>query len=95
MKKKKAISLETFVFLAVLAIIIYYLQSVMGLGPMFSTLMNTAHSLLLEVVFYIMAISVIAGAFSALATDFGVIALLNKLISPIMRPIYEIGRAHV
>lgn len=93
MKKKKAISLETFVFLAVLAFIICYLQSVMGLGPMFSTLMNTAHSLLLEVVFYIMAISVIAAAFSALATDFGVIALLNKLISPIMRPIYGLPGA--
>ena len=93
MKEKTAVSAETFVFLAVLTLILFYVGSIMGIGPMFSTMMATAHDLLLNTVFYIMAISVLAGAFAALATNFGLIALLNKLISPIMKPIYGLPGA--
>lgn len=93
MKEKRAVSPETFVFIAVVVVLFGYMGSVMGIGPMFSTMMNTAHSLLLEVVFYIMAISVIAGAFSALLSEFGVIALIDGLIQPIMRPVYGLPGA--
>lgn len=93
MKEKKAVSAETYVFLVILIGVIVYVSSIMGVGPMFSTMMATAHDLLLNTVFYIMAISVLAGAFAALATNFGLIALLNKLISPIMKPIYGLPGA--
>lgn len=93
MKEKRAVSPETFVFVLVVVALFGYMGYVMGIGPMFSTMMNTAHSLLLEVVFYIMAISVIAGAFSALLSEFGVIALVDGLIQPIMRPVYGLPGA--
>lgn len=60
----------------------------MGLGNALNTLMNTAYELLTGTVFYIMAIAVIAGAVSGLLTEFGVVALLNKILSPLMRPLF-------
>lgn len=60
----------------------------MGLGNALNTLMNTAYKLLTDTVFYIMAIAVIAGALSDLLTEFGVVALLNKLLSPLMGPLF-------
>lgn len=60
----------------------------MGLGNSLNTLMNTAYQILIDTVFYIMAIAVIAGALSSLFTEFGVVALLNKLLSPLMKPLF-------
>ena len=62
----------------------------MGIGNMFSTLMETAYKLLMDTVFYIMAIAVLAGAFGKMATEFGLINLLNKIFAPLMRPIYNL-----
>lgn len=92
-KLKKAISLETFVFMFVSLGFMGYLGFTMGVDKMFNTLMNTAHYLLIDVVFFIMAIAVLAGAFAALLSEFGVIALVNKLISPIMKPLYGLPGA--
>ncbi len=92
-RHKRAISLETIVFLAVFLSLFGYLGSVMGVDNMFNTLMNTAHYLLLDVVFFIMAIAVLAGAVSALFSEFGVVALANKAISAIMRPLYGLPGA--
>ncbi|MBQ6895782.1 MAG: hypothetical protein IJN69_01055 [Oscillospiraceae bacterium] len=88
MKQKKAVSLETFVVLVVIVGGLAALGSVMGVGNMFNTIMNTAHDLLLNTCFFIMAISVVTGAIASIFAEFGVIDLLNKLISPLMRPIY-------
>ncbi|MBO4211651.1 MAG: hypothetical protein J5878_03245 [Oscillospiraceae bacterium] len=60
----------------------------MGLGNALNTMMNTAYALLTGTVFYIMAIAVMAGALSGLLTEFGVVALLNKLLSPLMGPLF-------
>lgn len=92
-KTKKAVSLETFVFIGAVAIVFGYLGSVMGVDKMFNTFMNTAHYLLIDVVFFIMAIAVLAGAFAALLSEFGVVALINRIISPIIRPIYGLPGA--
>lgn len=92
-KVKKAISLETFVFIIIAGVIFGYLGTVMGVDKMFNTIMNTAHYLLIDVVFFIMAIAVLAGAFAALLSEFGVVALINKIISPIIRPIYGLPGA--
>ena len=93
MKKKKAVTLETFVVLVIVVGGLAALGMVMGLGNMFNTIMNTAHDLLLNTCFFIMAISVVMGAISALFAEFGVIDLLNKIISPLMRPIYGLPGA--
>ena len=93
MREKKAVSTETYLcILAVIALFVY-LGSVMGVSQMFDTIMNTAHSLLLDTVFFIMAVSVVTGALSSLLAEFGVIALLNKLISPMMRWLYGLPGA--
>lgn len=60
---------------------------------MMNTLMATAYQLLLETVFNIMAIAVIAGALSGLLSEFGVIAMLNKVLSPLMKPLYNLPGA--
>lgn len=92
-REKKPVSAETFVFLAVVVVFFVYSGSVMGVSHLFSTLMNTAHNLLLDVVFFIMAVSVLTGSLAALLTEFGVLALLNRLISPLMRPLYGLPGA--
>lgn len=93
MKNKKAVDKETYIILIVLILGVYYLSSIMGIGNLFNTIMNTAHDLLLNTVFFIMAISVITSAVCSVLAEFGVIALLNKLISPLMRPIYGLPGA--
>ena len=60
---------------------------------MLNTLMNTGYQLLLETVFYIMAIAVLAGAISGLFSEFGVISMVNKLLSPLMKPLYNLPGA--
>ena len=92
-KQKKAVTLETFVFIIVSGVFFGYLAMEMGIDKMFNTIMNTAHYLLIDVVFFIMAIAVLAGAFAALLSEFGVVALINRIISPIMKPLYDLPGA--
>ncbi|WP_251859986.1 hypothetical protein [Clostridium sp. Marseille-Q2269] len=65
----------------------------MGTANMFKTLMETGYDLLIKTVFYIMAIAVIAGAISGLLSEFGVISLINKALSPLMKPLYNLPGA--
>ncbi len=90
---KKIYSLETLIFLIVFFGLFGSLGYVMGLANMMNTLMNTAYALLMDTVFYIMAISVVAGAIGGIFIEFGVIAVLNKLLSPLMKPIFGLPGA--
>ncbi|MBU5308153.1 hypothetical protein KQI18_10225 [Clostridioides mangenotii] len=94
-RKVKPVNTETFVFLAVLLVGFGYIGSIMGVGTMFKVIMATAHALLLETVFLIMALAVLAGALSALLSEFGVIALINKLFRGLMRPLYGLPGASI
>ena len=89
--KKKI--LEPTVFTAVFLLIFGSVGHKMGLVNMLSTLMNTAYDLLINTVFYIMAIAVLAGAFGAVLSEFGVIALINTIVSPLMKPLYGLPGA--
>ena len=62
----------------------------MGLPNMLNTFMNTAYHLLLETVFYIMAITVMTGAISKLFVEFGVVVLLERMLKPLMKPLYNL-----
>lgn len=62
----------------------------MGTPNMFNTLMNTSYHLLLETVFYLMGITVLSGAFGRLLVEFGVIRLLEKLLRPLMKPLFNL-----
>ena len=90
---KKAISIETFVFMGVTLAMFTYLANKMGIGIMFSVMMKTAHDLVLNTTLYIMAVAVLAGGAAGLMSEFGVIALINKIISPIMRPVFGLPGA--
>lgn len=92
---KKALSLETIIFLLLFAVVFGLLGMKMGGIHMLNTLMNTAYSLLLNTVLYIMAIAVIAGAIAGLLTEFGVVAAINKILSPLMKPLYGLPGASV
>lgn len=92
-RTKKAVTKETYGFLLILLIVFCYLGKTMGVGIMFNVIMNTAHELLLNTVFFILSVAVLAGALAALLSEFGVVALINRIISPIMRPLYGIPGA--
>ena len=94
-KRVKAVNLETFIFIGILVIGFGYIASIMGAGIMFKVIMNTAHDLLLNTVFLIMAMSVLAGALSALLSEFGVISLINKVFAIFMKPLYGLPGASI
>ena len=64
--------------------------SVMGLPNMLNTIMKTAHDLLLNTVFYLMAICVITGALGRIFVEFGVVGLLERLLRPLMKPLFNL-----
>ncbi|UUC42810.1 hypothetical protein NMZ80_05005 [Clostridioides difficile] len=94
-RRVKAVSMETFVFIVLLAVGFGYVGSIMGAGMMFKVIMSTAHALLLDTVFLIMAMAVLAGALSALLSEFGVISLVNKIFKGLMRPIWGLPGASI
>ncbi len=92
---KKAVSLEAFICIGLLVLFFSLLGSKMGFMNAVNTLLNTAYDLLMTTVFQITAIAVIAGAMASILTEFGVIALINKMLSPMMKPIYNLPGASV
>src|SRR5574344_2243646 len=62
----------------------------MTLPHMLNTFMQTAYHLLLETVFYIMAICVLMGARSKMLAEFGVVRLLENILRPLMKPLYNL-----
>lgn len=82
--------IEAFIFILLFCIVFGPLVYQMGLKNFTTTVMGTAHDLLINTVLYIMAITVIAGALSALFVEFGVVSLLQKILSPLMRPIFNL-----
>ena len=67
-----------------------YLGSRMGTANMLNTIMNTAHDLLLNTVFYLMAICVLTGAIGKIFVEFGVVNLLEKILRPLMKPLFNL-----
>lgn len=67
-----------------------YLGSIMGTANMLNTVMNTAHDLLLNTVFFLMAICVVTGALGKLFVEFGVVKLMEKILRPLMKPLFNL-----
>ncbi len=78
------------VCLAVVFLLFGYLASRMGTANMLNTVMKTAHDLLLNTVFYLMAICVITGAIGRIFVEFGVVSLLEKMLRPLMKPLFNL-----
>ncbi|MBR4155249.1 MAG: hypothetical protein IKU01_00910 [Bacteroidales bacterium] len=82
--------IEAVVFLLIFFGFFGYLGSKMGLPNMMNTIMQTAYSLLLGTVFYIMAITVVSGALGNLLVEFGVVRLIEVVLRPLMKPLYNL-----
>ena len=92
-KQKRAIGAEVFIFLAVFIGFFALFVVKMGLANALNTIMNTAYDLLMSTVFYITAICVMMGAIAGLFSEFGVVTLVNKLLQPLMKPIWGLPGA--
>ncbi len=90
LKSSQRSTVEALVFLTLLILVFALLGSRMGGGNMLKTIMNTAHDLLLNTVFYLMGITVLTGALSKLMSEFGVVTLLEKFLRPLMKPLYNL-----
>ena len=82
--------IEAGIFLFIFLGIFGCLSLQMGLANMLNTIMNTAYSLLINTVFYIMAITVISGALSNLLIEFGVMRLIEIGFRPMMKPFFNL-----
>lgn len=83
-------TLEAILFLVCFIAFFSLLASKMTLPHMLNTFMQTAYRLLIDTVFYIMAICVLMGAVSKLLTEFGVVRLMENILRPLMRPLYNL-----
>ena len=90
MKKIRRSTIEALIFLGLLILAFVLLGSRMGSANMIKTIMNTAHDLLLNTVFYLMGITVLTGALSKLMSEFGVVNLLERVLRPLMKPLYNL-----
>lgn len=81
-------TIEGFVFIVVFTAVFSYIGHIMGLSNMLNTIMNTAHDLLLQTVFYLMGVVVLSGALSRLFIEFGVVRIMEFLFGRLMRPLF-------
>ena len=88
MKKNKTVS--AIVCLAVVIGLFTYMGIVMGAANMLNTIMHTAHDLLLNTVFFLMGICVLTGALGKLFVEFGVVDLIEKILRPLMKPLFNL-----
>ncbi|MBQ2172851.1 MAG: nucleoside recognition domain-containing protein [Bacteroidales bacterium] len=90
MKKIRRSTVEAFALLCLIVVASVPLGMRMGSANMIKTIMNTAHDLLLNTVFYLMGITVLTGALSKLMSEFGVVNLLERVLRPLMKPLYNL-----
>lgn len=76
--------------LLILGIIFGYLGSKMGVANMMNTIMKTSFDLLINTCFFLMAICVVTGALGKILTKFGVVALFEKILRPLMKPLFNL-----
>jgi hypothetical protein len=88
-----AVTGETFVALAVVGVLFTVFSWKMGLANTFGTMMATAHDLLLNTVLFLMAVIIIAGAFTSFISEFGIVSIANRLLSPLMKPLFGLPGA--
>lgn len=88
LRAKKAVGAEAFVFLGIFALGLGAIGYRMGFVNALSTAMQTAYKLLTDTVLFLTAISVLAGALAGLFQEFGVVALIDRLLTPLMRPLF-------
>ena len=89
----KAITTETIVALIVVGTCFGIFTWQMGLANMFKTMMGTAHDLMLNTVLFLMGVIILAGAFTSLISEFGIVSIANRVLSPLMKPLFGLPGA--
>ena len=89
-KKSSSPALNGVICLVIVIGFFAYLGISMGMANMLNTVMKTAHDLLINTVFYLMSICVLMGALSRLFAEFGVVYILEKLLRPLMTPLFNL-----
>ncbi len=89
----KAITTETIVALIVVGTFFGVFAWQMGLANMFKTMMGTAHDLMLNTVLFLMGVIILAGAFTSLISEFGIVSIANRVLSPLMKPLFGLPGA--
>ena len=82
--------MEALVFLALLSVFFGSLGWRMGSANLLNSIMATAFDLLTNTVFFIMSITVLSGALAKLFIEFGVLRLVEYVLRPLMRPLYNL-----
>lgn len=88
-----AVGREVIIFIVIFTTIFGLIGHKMGVINMINTIMQSSYSMIMDVCFYIMGVAVIAGALSGILGEFGVIALIDKLLSKLMGPLYDLPGA--
>lgn len=83
-------TIEALVFLIVFFTIFGYIGHQMGLPNMLNTIMGTSYRLLMDTCLYLMGITVLSGALGKLLVEFGVVRLLEKILKPFMKPLFNL-----
>lgn len=81
---------EAIVFLLIFGAVFGFLGHRMGTSQMLNTIMKTSHDLLLNTCFYLMGITVLTGALGHLLVEFGVVNMLEKILRPLMKPLFNL-----
>jgi len=89
----KAVTTETVVALVLVAGIFAVFTWKMGVAFTFKTAMETAHDLILNTVLFLMGVIILAGAFTSLISEFGIVSVANRLLSPLMKPLFGLPGA--
>jgi hypothetical protein len=89
----KAVTTETVVALALVSGILAVFMWKMGVAFTFKTAMATAHDLILNTVLFLMGVIVLAGAFTSLMSEFGIVSVANRVLSPLMKPLFGLPGA--
>jgi hypothetical protein len=56
-------------------------------------MMATAHDLILNTVLFLMAVIILAGAFTSFISEFGIVSIANRALSPLMKPLFGLPGA--
>lgn len=88
-----AINRETYLCLFVIVLLFASLGMIMGFENMLSTMFATAHDLILNTIWFLTGVLVLTGGLVSLMSEFGIIAMMNKVLSPLMKPFYGLPGA--
>ncbi|MGE4571796.1 MAG: hypothetical protein AB7E09_03540 [Candidatus Izemoplasmatales bacterium] len=88
--KKNAVTKETYIILSVFIFAFVIFSIEMGVANFLGTTIETGYYLLMNVALWIMGVAVLTGALAGVFSEFGIIALFNKLLRPVVRWVYRL-----